>query len=215
MCMTFTVSTPRIFFFFFLCLSLLSLFLSPSPAPAPQNNNTAQTTKQRMEIFSIVWQFLLLWAFIYTVVFLIQCISTRKKDPNMFNKRQRSSNNNTLLPFTIVDESTAPVIEQDQWSIKLFQVKYTTQRLNRFFASLTQFAPNFWRVWFSLGVLTAVVLMVVGMGVIVYAGFKILSSFGGHVFSSSNSSEGGGRLSKRGFEEGQETEDQVFLPMVT
>jgi S2P endopeptidase len=162
-----------------------------------------------MELFSIVWQFLLLWGLLYALVFLIQCISTRKKDPTL-PKRQEQPRNTTLLPFSIVDESSS--VEPDQWSIKLFQVKYTTQRLNRVFNSLTQFAPKFWRIWFTLGVITASVLMVVGMGVILYAGVKILSSFG-HVFFGSSSDNS--RHTKRGLEAEQGGEDdQVFLPMV-
>lgn len=167
-----------------------------------------------MELFSIVWHFLLLWACIYVVVFALQIISTRKKDPAYTTRRKHA--NNTLLPMSIVDESSSSEhIEKDQWSIKLFQVKYTTQRLNKLFASLTKFAPNFWNIWFGLGVITASILMVVGMGVILYAGIKILSSLQSLVWTSSDNSSS--RHAKRAFEGsggGGQDDEQVFLPMV-
>lgn len=160
-----------------------------------------------MELFSIVWHFLLLWACIYTVVFALQIISTRKKDPSFSTRRKHA---NTLLPMSIVDESSSSEhIEKDQWSIKLFQVKYTTQRLNKLFASLTKFAPNFWNIWFGLGVITASILMVVGMGVILYAGIKILSSLQSIIWTPSDN-----RHVKRDFAGGGQDDEQVFLPMV-
>lgn len=110
--------------------------------------------------------------------------------------------------MSIVDESSSEHIERDQWSIKLFQVKYTTQRLNKLFASLTKFSPTFWNIWFALGVMTASILMIVGMGVILYAGMKIVSSLGNIVWPANTS-----RHYKRGL--GQQDDDQVFLPMVT
>lgn len=150
-----------------------------------------------MELFSIIWQFLLLWVFIYLIVFLLQIVSTRKKQ---VPANKRNQGNSTLLPtFSIlVDEP----LERDQWSIKLFQVKYTTQRLNKLFSKITLWAPRFWRVWFTLGVVAASVLMVVGMGVILYAGIKIISSLGQIVKPSTHEKRDLGQ------------DDQVFLPMV-
>lgn len=164
-----------------------------------------------MELFSILGQFLLLWLFLYIIVFALQLISTRKKEP--FKRKHIQS----LLPtFSIVDENSSSSsssdipIEKDQWSIKLFQVKYTTQRLNKFFKNLTKLAPAFWKVWFTMGVITASVLMVVGMVVIVFAGFKILSSLNNIIFPSNTDMSN--RLSKRSLD--NQEDDQVFLPMV-
>ena len=158
-----------------------------------------------MELFTLVWQFLLLWACIYTIVFTLQFLSTRRRIPAHKTRRQHGS---TLLPMAIVDDASDDPLERDQWSIKLFQVKYTTQRLNKFFHYLTKLAPNFWNYWFAIGVLVSAVTMFVGMGVIVYAGTKILYSFS-TVFSSSHTNG----FSKRGLDQGQ-GDDQVFLPMV-
>jgi S2P endopeptidase len=158
-----------------------------------------------MELFSIVGQFLLLWGFLYIIVFALQIISTRKKEP------VKRNHTNSLLPtFAFVNENSSSdiPIEKDQWSIKLFQIKYTTQRLNSFFKNLTKLAPAFWKVWFTLGVITASVLMVVGMVVIVFAGFKILSSLNHAIFPSNT----GNSHSKRGLD--NQEDDQVFLPMV-
>lgn len=151
-----------------------------------------------MELFSIIWQFLLLWVFLYIIVFLLQITTTRKKQA----PSKRKQGNSALLPtFSIlVDEP----LERDQWSIKLFQVKYTTQRLNKLFSKITLYAPRFWRVWFTLGVVAASVLMVVGMGVILFAGIKIISSLGQIMTPASSNHK------KRDI--GQD--DQVFLPMV-
>jgi S2P endopeptidase len=154
----------------------------------------------KMELFSLVGQFLLLWLFLYIIVFALQIISTRKKEP------VKRKHNNSVLPLAIVNESTN--VEKDQWSIKLFQIKYTTQRLNSFFKNLTKLAPAFWKVWFTLGVITASVLMVVGMVVIVFAGFKILSSLNHAIFPSNTDN----RHSKRALD--SQEDDQVFLPMV-
>ncbi|GAA5797146.1 hypothetical protein HPULCUR_002525 [Helicostylum pulchrum] len=151
-----------------------------------------------MDLFSIIGQFLLLWCFLYIIVFILQIVSTRKKEP----AHKRKPGHSTLLPTfsIIVDEP----LERDQWSIKLFQVKYTTQRLNKFFSRITHWAPNFWRIWFDLGVIAASVLMVVGMGVILYAGVKILYSLGQVIWPASVNHV------KRGLAE----DDQVFLPMI-
>lgn len=154
-----------------------------------------------MELFSIIWQFLLLWGFLYLIVFTLQIISTRKKEP----PRRR---NNSLLPtFSIVDNDKEPQM-RDQWEIKLFQVKYTTQRLNNLFGDLTKLSPTFWNIWFTCGVIAASILIIVGMIVILFAATKILSS-AKQIFIPSNNNN----LMKRGLE-GVDEDDQVFLPMV-
>ncbi|CEP08682.1 hypothetical protein [Parasitella parasitica] len=98
---------------------------------------------------------------------------------------------------------------RDQWEIKLFQVKYTTQRLNSLFNQLTRLSPAFWNVWFTFGVIAASALIIVGSFVIVFAATKILAS-AKHIFvPPSNKSN----LMKRDLE-GVGEEDQVFLPMI-
>jgi S2P endopeptidase len=159
-----------------------------------------------MELFSIIWQFLLLWGFLYIIVFTLQIISTRKKEPS------RRRNNSSLLPtFSIVDNDKEPQM-RDQWEIKLFQVKYTTQRLNNLFSNLTKLSPTFWNIWFTCGVIAASITIIVGMIVILFAATKILSS-AKQIFISSNNNNNNNNLMKRGLE-GADEDDQVFLPMV-
>ncbi|KAG1474066.1 hypothetical protein G6F56_000576 [Rhizopus delemar] len=143
-----------------------------------------------MELFSIIGHFLLLWVFIYLTVFILQCLSTKNPAP-------RRSSPQGLLPTFSITHSTE--IERDQWSIQLFQVKYTTQRLNPFFYRLTDLAPRFWKVWFHLGAIAASITMIVGMIVIAFAALKILSSF--------NTSS---THAKREWTD----KEQVFLPMI-
>ncbi|OAD08868.1 hypothetical protein MUCCIDRAFT_76257 [Mucor lusitanicus CBS 277.49] len=159
-----------------------------------------------MELFSILWQFLLLWICLYIIVFVLQIISTRKKKEPV---RRRP---NSLLPtFSIVDDNSKEPQQRDQWEIKLFQVKYTTQRLNNLFGKLTRLSPSFWNMWFTCGVIAASILIFVGMVVILFAAVKILASAKQIIMPSQpiNSSN----LRKRGIE-GVDEDDQVFLPMI-
>jgi hypothetical protein len=71
---------------------------------------------------------------------------------------------------------------------------------------MTQLAPTFWRIWFTLGVISASVIMLVGSVVIVFAAFKIISSIGHNLMPAQQS-----RHAKRGLDQ---QDDQVFLPMV-
>ncbi|CAO3679861.1 unnamed protein product [Rhizopus microsporus] len=152
-----------------------------------------------MELISVIWQFLLLWIFIYIFVFLIQFFTTKNPGP------RRTAPHSVLPTFSI---SSSNEVERDQWSIKLFQVKYTTHCLNSFFQRLTQLAPWFWKAWFHIGALAASVTMVVGMVVIVYAGLKILSSLT-RIISVDQSQH-----VKRELVEPNNGDEQVFLPMI-
>lgn len=152
-----------------------------------------------MELFSAFWQFLLLWTFLYLFVFLLKLLSTRNPTP------RRTTPHSILPTFSIHQQSTE--LERDQWSIKLFQVKYTTQRLNSFFYRLNNFAPWFWKVWFHVGAIVASITMLVGMVVIVFAGFKIISSLK-HLNLTTTSH------AKRDLIEPENGDEQVFLPMV-
>ncbi|KAI8983734.1 hypothetical protein BDB01DRAFT_789916 [Pilobolus umbonatus] len=100
-------------------------------------------------------------------------------------------------------------MERDHWSIKLFQVKYTTQKFNRWFSRIYKLAPTFWNLWFSLGVIAATLTMVVGTVVIIMAGNKILGSISEFIFATQHSNS----FSKREIIQ-QSSNDQVFLPMI-
>ncbi|KAG0177923.1 hypothetical protein DFQ28_005282 [Apophysomyces sp. BC1034] len=162
-----------------------------------------------MDLFGIVWQFMLMWAVIYAMVFVLKHYTNTKKVKRRLSAPQSIS----LLPtFSAEDTETeeelqdeVAEIEKDQWHIKLFNVRYTTQRCNQFFNSLTKAAPRFWQIWFTLGALAAIFIMVAGVMVITIAAFKILSAFR-HALSPTIPHQ----KVKRSLEE----DDQVFLPMI-
>ncbi|KAF7721831.1 hypothetical protein EC973_004094 [Apophysomyces ossiformis] len=128
--------------------------------------------------------------------------------------RVSASQSISLLPtFSAEDTETEEElhedvrpIEQDQWHIKLFHVRYTTQRCNQLFNKMTKAAPRFWQIWFTLGALAAVFIMVAGVIVISMAALKILASIR-HILNPPISHQ---RV-KRSMDE---EDDQVFLPMI-
>ncbi|KAG0168978.1 hypothetical protein DFQ30_004081 [Apophysomyces sp. BC1015] len=150
-----------------------------------------------------------MWAVIYAMVFVLKHYTNTKKVKRRLSAPQSIS----LLPtFSAEDTETeeelqdeVAEIEKDQWHIKLFNVRYTTQRCNQFFNSLTKAAPRFWQIWFTLGALAAIFIMVAGVMVITIAAFKILSAFR-HALSPTIPHQ----KVKRSLEE----DDQVFLPMI-
>ena len=119
--------------------------------------------------------------------------------------------------------------------IKLFQVKYTTAKCNNLFRRLAEAAPRFWNIWFAIGTIVALVVMVAGVIVIGYAALKILLSFW-HMLQLSTLQQQQqqqqlqpttaviNRFGKRSLNEdqasssqggdGNNNDEQVFLPMV-
>ncbi|KAI8988605.1 hypothetical protein BDF20DRAFT_856656 [Mycotypha africana] len=166
-----------------------------------------------MDLFSILYQFLLLWFFLYIIIFTLRFISTRKKE-SFSSVGSRRKPINSILPTSsfVNSDNYELTIQRDQWSIKLFQVKYTTQRLNGFFHYLTTLAPKFWKVWFTCGAVIASFLMAVGIAVILFAAAKILYTLG-HAIVPSAQAQNGDTLRKRSLD--MEIDDeQVFLPMI-
>ncbi|KAI9490393.1 hypothetical protein BDB00DRAFT_837673 [Zychaea mexicana] len=106
--------------------------------------------------------------------------------------------------------------------IKLFQVKYTTAKCNNLFRRIAEAAPRFWNIWFSIGTIVAVLVMVAGVVVIAYAALKILAVFW-HALQPSTAtavkaSTDVSRFRKRSLEEQDSSsggdDEQVFLPMI-
>ena len=118
--------------------------------------------------------------------------------------------------------------------IKLFQVKYTTAKCNNLFRRLAEAAPRFWNIWFAIGTIVALVVMVAGVIVIGYAALKIVLSFW-HMLQlsvlqqqqqqqSQPTTAVINRFGKRSLNEdqasssqsddGNNNDEQVFLPMV-
>lgn len=76
-------------------------------------------------------------------------------------------------------------------------------------------APQFWEIWFNIGVMFGAITLVVGTVTIVYAAIQIVMS-AKSLISTAQPPVHDGRLRKRDdpslYE--QPSEDQVFLPMV-
>lgn len=145
-------------------------------------------------------------------------------------RRRKSSTNDGILPTFSTEEAA------DQWSINLFQIKYTTQKCNNLFQRLAHAAPRFWQIWFSIGTIVALAVMAVGLVVIAYAAWRIIAVLwyalrpnttttdtSNAIISSPN------RFAKRAFEQdvnnnaatsmvddgGGDNGGQVFQPMVS
>lgn len=142
-------------------------------------------------------------------------------------RRRKSSTNDGILPTFSTEEAA------DQWSISLFQIKYTTQKCNNLFQRLAHAAPRFWQIWFSIGTIVALAVMAVGLVVIAYAAWRIIAVLwyalrpttttdtSNAMISSPN------RFAKRAFEQdvnndvamvddgGGDNGGQVFQPMVS
>lgn len=112
-------------------------------------------------------------------------------------------------------------LQQDDWHIQLFQVRFTTQRLNAMFARWANFSPTFWNWWFSIGVVVGGLTMVAGILVMFVAAFKIMALFGQALFTATSSPATPNnqlqRWTKRDLEPEQTADkqnEQLFLPMV-
>ncbi|KAI8343477.1 hypothetical protein BC941DRAFT_388608 [Chlamydoabsidia padenii] len=195
-----------------------------------------------MDLFSIIWQYICLWTGIYIFVYLIKFYS-RKSIPR---RKPRTISNSNILPThaedsnppednedneTVVQDNTDNTNErqqqQDEWHIQLFQVRFTTQRLNATFARWAKVFPTFWNWWFSIGVVVGGLTMVAGILVMVVAAFKILTLFGHGLFSAftisnndknntNNTNNQLQRWAKRDIEpeQPQQQNDPLFLPMI-
>ncbi|ORZ16352.1 hypothetical protein BCR42DRAFT_414874 [Absidia repens] len=193
-----------------------------------------------MDLFSIIWQFICLWGAIYTIVFIIKFYS-KKSVPR---RKIRTANNTDILPtHSVIEEQLeeGPTKDddddhgsddntkgdndkaQDEWHIQLFQVRFTTQRLNSLFGRWARLCPTFWDWWFSIGVVVGGLTMIAGILVMVVAAFKILALFGQVLMSisssptnSSNPNNQLQRFVKRDVEPEQvdQQNDQLFLPMI-
>jgi hypothetical protein len=95
------------------------------------------------------------------------------------------------------------------------------------FESLAKRAPNFWRIWFNIGILVGLSAMIVGICVMIMAGWKLLMGMIGSLESSilndqiNNNSSLHMKFVKRSGDENynirnNNNEDhQVFIPVVS
>ncbi|CAO3613921.1 unnamed protein product [Cunninghamella blakesleeana] len=148
-----------------------------------------------MNLFSIIWQFIVLWCGIYIFVFIVKfytkpTIIRRKSHGTQANILPTYAEDSEIEEVSSVNE-TQDIAESnntnhgstDEWFIHLFQVRYTTQRMNNLFSKWARLFPNFWSIWFSLGVIVGALTMIVGILVMLVAAIKILFLMGTTLFS--------------------------------
>jgi hypothetical protein len=100
--------------------------------------------------------------------------------------------------------------------VKLFHIRYHTNRFNQYFYRLAMAAPKFWDIWFNLGVVFGGIAMIVGIITMFYAATQLLFSVGS-ILSRAQPAVHTGNLRKRDdttFFQQKPAEDQVLLPMV-
>lgn len=104
-----------------------------------------------------------------------------------------------------------------------FHIRFTTNRLNPYFKSFANLVPNFWQIWFSIGVFVGIITMIIGIIVMIVAGWKLITGFLAIVWNFElNTSQitTSRNLAKRNFIEENigkdDTEDhQVFVPVAS
>ncbi|KAI8070679.1 hypothetical protein BC940DRAFT_331517 [Gongronella butleri] len=169
-----------------------------------------------MDIFSILWQFICLWLAIYAFVFAIRLYTNKALvAPRPATREARGSILPTIESVDALSVEEAPkeqVLPQDEWAIKVFQVRYTTHRLNHAFAACARLAPRFWNAWFALGVVVAAITMIVSIGIMLFAAAKMLLVIGRAVRAPSPP-DTIHRLAKRDLP-ASSSDDPLFLPMI-
>ncbi|KAI8093424.1 uncharacterized protein BX664DRAFT_107027 [Halteromyces radiatus] len=175
-----------------------------------------------MDLFSILWQFICLWSGIYILVFIAKFYSK-----TISPRRKVSTTTPNILPTHAEDselEEGQPeedIIHLDEWHIQLFQIRFTTQRLNSLFGRWARLCPTFWKWWFSLGVIVGAIAMISGILIMIIAAFQILNVIAQALFTTlsttnnNNNNNNYQRWVKRDIEPEQveEQNDQLFLPM--
>ncbi|CAJ0753376.1 23001_t:CDS:10, partial [Entrophospora sp. SA101] len=117
---------------------------------------------------------------------------------------------------------------------KPFSIRLTTTILNPVFTSIAKKTPRFWRIWFNIGAFVGICVMIIGVGVIMVASWKLLielfsnvvldtdiSSTSTKLFVNSSTTDGSNiRLRKRGLEDYnnnnllEKKDHQVFTPVI-
>lgn len=65
--------------------------------------------------------------------------------------------NTFLLEFPLTSALYAKFLSKNGLSINLFQLKWYTVRCNRLFIKISNFKPNFLKIWFNLGVIIGII----------------------------------------------------------
>ncbi|RUP50327.1 hypothetical protein BC936DRAFT_139614, partial [Jimgerdemannia flammicorona] len=185
---------------------------------------------RRMSLLDFFGGFLYCWFVVHLVVFLLNYCGVKKAKVKPWLRASNPEAGTTYLPTTSASASSSSTL-----SIKLFNLRYTTTWFNPMFTRLAEWAPRFWEVWFTIGVWFGLLAMFVGVGVLVFAAYKIglwaLKAAAAVVFASSSraaaasASLGRNSLVKRAYEDdpvlmgSADTEmddggNQVFVPVI-
>lgn len=179
-----------------------------------------------MSVAWLIGEFLVFWGIIYTFAYILQRLSLINTQNATIRSRRRSFQAGELLPTSSTGQRVLEEEEDDVWNqhsrelmssceVKLFHIRYHTNGFNRLFHRLAMAAPQFWEIWFNIGVMFGAITLVVGTVTIVYAAIQIVMSVKS-LISTAQPPVHDGRLRKRDdpslYE--QPSEDQVFLPMI-
>ncbi|CAG8692923.1 881_t:CDS:2, partial [Funneliformis caledonium] len=128
----------------------------------------------------------------------------------------RTPNNINHLP--IVNISPAYHVSQPtEITLSYFYLCYKTSKFNSFFETLSKSTPKFWRIWFNLGIIVGILAMILGVGVMIVAGWKLLIGIF-RIGTWDNENHEQTRFVKRNFEEAHQVESnedhQIFVPVI-
>ncbi|GBB92076.1 hypothetical protein RclHR1_01960026 [Rhizophagus clarus] len=83
----------------------------------------------------------------------------------------RITNNSLSLP---ISNPNLPFRKPPAITLSYFCLRYKTTKFNTFFESLAKKAPKFWKIWFDVGVFVGISAMIIGICVMILAGWKLL-----------------------------------------
>ncbi|RHZ61726.1 hypothetical protein Glove_346g35 [Diversispora epigaea] len=120
-------------------------------------------------MFDFLITFLGFWVVVHAFChFIQQKFHSKKKFTNSLFQTT------TNLPIT---RRQTKFIPENHISNQPFNVRFTTNRLNPYFKSLANRAPNFWKIWFSIGAFVGILTMIIGIGVMIMASWKLVTGF--------------------------------------
>ncbi|CAJ0906490.1 2881_t:CDS:2, partial [Entrophospora sp. SA101] len=114
-------------------------------------------------MISLTITFLSFWFILHLITYFLQ---QKLKQP--LANSVRSAAHSTPLP-RFRSQKNYTVIHSKPFSIRL-----TTTILNPVFTSIAKKTPRFWRIWFNIGAFVGICVMIIGVGVIMVASWKLL-----------------------------------------
>ncbi|CAH1756094.1 2253_t:CDS:10 [Entrophospora sp. SA101] len=187
------------------------------------NNIIQRKISDGKEEIDITYLKLGFWFILHLITYFLQ---QKLKQP--LANSVRSAAHSTPLP-RFRSQKNYTVIHSKPFSIRL-----TTTILNPVFTSIAKKTPRFWRIWFNIGAFVGICVMIIGVGVIMVASWKLLielfsnvvldtdiSSTSTKLFVNSSTTDGSNiRLRKRGLEDYnnnnllEKKDHQVFTPVI-